>query len=211
MSWPVALGKSVVRAIVRSTYRVGVPYVHSRQELPFILNARGLVGEGAEIGVREANYSVRLLEEWKGLLLHSIDPWKHFGKDEYVDVSNRQQSTQERNYQTSCSRLARFGDRSKVMRCTSEEAAPRFEDAQLSFVYIDAQHHYEAVKEDIALWRPKIRKGGVLAGHDYLDGEIEGAGRFGVRSAVDEFVAERGVKKLVITHEREWPTWIAFL
>jgi hypothetical protein len=51
---------------------------------------------------------------------------------------------------------------------TSEEAAPKIPDGSLDFAYIDANHAYEYVKRDIELWWPKIRDGGMLAGHDYL-------------------------------------------
>ena len=56
-----------------------------------------------------------------------------------------------------------------------------FEDGSLDFVYIDALHTYEALKEDIAAWLPKIKKGGFIGGHD-------AAGRWGkrLRPAVEE-------------------------
>lgn len=50
---------------------------------------------------------------------------------------------------------------------TSVEGSKQFADASLDFVYIDANHSYEAVKEDIAIWRPKVRAGGFIGGHDY--------------------------------------------
>lgn len=54
-----------------------------------------------------------------------------------------------------------------AIRLPSVEAAEQFEDGSLDAVFIDAEHTYEAVKADIAAWRPKIKKGGYLAGHDY--------------------------------------------
>lgn len=78
-------------------------------------------------------------------------------------------------------------------------------DASLDFVYIDAQHHYEAVREDLALWYPKLRVGGLFAGHDYLDGEVDGD-RFGVKRAVDEFAGEKGLR-IGVTLERDYPSW----
>jgi hypothetical protein len=52
-------------------------------------------------------------------------------------------------------------------RMTTNEAAGLFKDESLDAVFIDADHSYEAVKMDIENWMPKVRKGGILAGHDY--------------------------------------------
>jgi hypothetical protein len=47
--------------------------------------------------------------------------------------------------------------------------AGRFADQSLDFVYIDANHNYEFIKSDIAAWRPKVKPGGIIAGHDYSE------------------------------------------
>ena len=52
-------------------------------------------------------------------------------------------------------------------RMTSESAISLFPDASLDLVYIDGDHACEAAKQDIILWKPKIKKGGFLSGHDY--------------------------------------------
>ena len=72
----------------------------------------------------------------------------------------------------------------EVYILTSKEAAKKFESKSLDLVFIDANHTYEAVKEDIALWLPKVRLGGVICGHDYhRTGNIP---HNGVKRAVDE-------------------------
>jgi len=48
----------------------------------------------------------------------------------------------------------------------SEQAAQHFADGSLDFVFIDASHDYQSVVKDIRAWKPKVRKGGMLAGHD---------------------------------------------
>jgi len=57
----------------------------------------------------------------------------------------------------------------------SVEAAAQFNDASVDFVFIDADHSYDAVRADIRAWRPKLRAGGLLAGHDYDRAEVRRA------------------------------------
>ena len=52
------------------------------------------------------------------------------------------------------------------MRMPSVDAAATFADGSLDFVFIDADHSYEAAKADIAAWRSKVKPGGILCGHD---------------------------------------------
>jgi predicted O-methyltransferase YrrM len=57
--------------------------------------------------------------------------------------------------------------RVELMRLTSVEATERFDNGSVHLAFIDGDHRYEQVKRDIEVWLPKIRSGGVLAGHDY--------------------------------------------
>jgi hypothetical protein len=140
----------------------------------------------------------------------SIDPWLSADPDEYVDRSNVSQDEFERYYAQTRERLARHGSRSSIWRMTSVEAAANVPDHSFDFVYIDARHDYESVKEDLEAWCSKVRPGGILAGHDYVDGDLP-QGEFYVKSAVDEFFGARGIP----VHSTEgpsavemFPTWI---
>lgn len=194
----------------RFTYRRTITRVPARDELPALLNARGLLGRGAEIGVKTGRYSDELLSNWRGEELISIDPWLSANPDEYVDRSNVSQQEFEQFYQQTRERLARHGTRSAIWRMTSVEAARKVPDRSLDFVYIDARHDYESVKEDVAAWCSKVRPGGILAGHDYVDGDLP-EGEFYVKSAVDEFFAARDIP-VHATEGRSavesFPTWI---
>ena len=53
------------------------------------------------------------------------------------------------------------------IKSLSHESANLFEDNSVDICFIDAGHSYEAVKKDIESWLPKIKKGGIMAGHDY--------------------------------------------
>jgi hypothetical protein len=194
----------------RFTYAKRITRVPARDELPALLNARNLLGKGVEIGVKTGKYSDELLRNWRGEQLISVDPWMSVDWDEYVDRSNVSQDEFDRYYRMTCERLAPYGERSDIWRTTSVEAANRVPDHSLDFAYIDARHDYESVKEDIAAWSAKVRPGGILAGHDYVDGDFP-EGEFYVKSAVDEFFGERGIH----VHGTEgpsavesFPTWI---
>ena len=79
----------------------------------------------------------------------------------------------------------------KVLECTSHEASLKFEDGYFDFVFIDADHVYERIKEDINDWLPKVKKGGIISGHDYA-GEVNG-----VKKAVDEKFGNNKILKNV--------------
>jgi hypothetical protein len=74
------------------------------------------------------------------------------------------------------------------VKSTSLEAAKLVADESLDFCFIDASHDYDNVIADIHAWFPKVKQGGVIAGHDYPDWE-------GVKKAVDEFFGENIVSK----------------
>jgi len=201
--------KSMIHSILEAIYRTSVPFVLNRGEIASILNARGLVGEAAEIGVKCGQFSEYILSRWKGRRLYSVDPWREFDMSLYHDDDNVSQREHDQNYEITARRLAKFGDRTQLLRMTSEEATRIIPDASLDFVYLDARHDYESVKEDIGLWYPKVRSGGVLAGHDYLTRQI-GETVFGVKQAVDEFVADKKLNLKVTVREPVYKSWMVF-
>ena len=77
----------------------------------------------------------------------------------------------------------------RVIKANSHEAAANFEDGSVSMAFIDANHTKPFVEADIAAWLPKIKKGGVLAGHDYNDQHP------GLCEAVDEAFGNKVDKK----------------
>jgi hypothetical protein len=61
-------------------------------------------------------------------------------------------------------RIDRFGLREhcELMRTTSAAAAPQIADASVGLVHIDGNHDREAVEQDVRLYEPKLRRGGLL-------------------------------------------------
>lgn len=169
-----------------------------------MLNRRVLLGTAVELGVQQGLFSDFLLTEWAGSCLISVDPWLE--SDDYDDIANVPQEMHEQRYEETLSRLAKHGERSKVWRQTAAEASAAVAAESLDFIYLDARHDYASVKEEILTWYGKLRPGGIIAGHDYLDGDLP-EGEFGVKSAVDEFFAEKHLR-IAHTFQDRWPSWV---
>jgi hypothetical protein len=75
-----------------------------------------------------------------------------------------------------------FKKRITVIEKPSLQAAEQVKDASLDFVFIDADHSYEACLSDINAWLPKVRPGGLLCGHDFMQPDFPG-----VEQAVREY------------------------
>lgn len=117
---------------------------------------------GAEIGVQTGAYSEKLCELNPGVKLFCIDPWQEYkGYREYV-----KQKKINLYFEEAKSRLASYD--ATLIQAFSSDAVTQFEDNSLDFVYIDGNHSYTYVLQDIELWNKKIRNDGIIAGHDYI-------------------------------------------
>ncbi len=117
---------------------------------------------GAEIGVKEGDYSVRLLERIPGLTLYSVDPW--LVRFDYRD--HRPQAVFDGYERKARARLAAFSG-SIVIKALSRDALVHVPDGSLDFVYVDGAHSFANVAHDLEGWSRKVRAGGIMSGHDY--------------------------------------------
>lgn len=180
-----------------------------REDFPLFLKSLGLNGRGAEIGVNTGVFSTVLISAGFNLFF-SIDNWSKNSFDTLDKDGNPSLRSAEHDYNLAKERLNIFGERSKILRMSSQEASEMFRDHYFDFVYIDADHRYEAMCQDLLLWYSKVRPGGIIAGHDYKDGIVDWEtglrSYYGVKQAVDEFFNN---KKLEIktTDEPDWKSW----
>lgn len=170
---------------------------NGRSGFPLLLSAWGLTGNAVEVGTHRGEFAHTLLHNWPGHLT-CVDPWSI--PDGYGDQARLLPSLggngfdRWADYRECRDRLNGFGDRVSYRVLTSVEAAPHFVDESLDFVYVDGDHRKEQVALDLELWWPKLKPGGVLAGHDYVTlNDPTGYPGIGVREAVDEFVQFRNV------------------
>jgi hypothetical protein len=148
---------------------------------------------GAEIGSYKGEYA-RLFCE-KGLFLNVIDPWIAFpGQGRTQKIQERQDFLYEHTQ-----RILSPYENKKIIRKTSMDALNDFEDESLDFVYIDGDHEFQHVVNDICEWEKKVKKGGMVAGHDYFCTDSKATNIVcQVRPAVDAYVAVKGITKLFL-------------
>lgn len=117
---------------------------------------------GVEVGVAEGRYSEILAYENPQMKLYGVDPYiPYSGYKDYV-----RQSTFNELENNAKERLSKYSNY-EFIKDFSVEAAKRFEDGSLDFVYLDGNHTFKYVLEDLELWYPKVKSGGILAGHDF--------------------------------------------
>jgi glycosyltransferase involved in cell wall biosynthesis len=174
-----------------------------REEFADLLNGLGLTDSAVEVGVLRGEFSREFLDRWSGSRLYLVDPWGNV--PDCVDITNLTDEEHEQALAETHKNLAPHSGRYVVCRQLSAEAATRFADGSLDFVFIDANHEYAAIRSDLWRWYPKVRPGGILAGHDFLDG-LNPDGEYGVNFAVREFEQQTGLKA-ISTDEGRWASW----
>lgn len=135
---------------------------------------------------RSASYmAVEIANSNKNIKFYCVDPWTGEAKigASFFDC---EEVTSKTLYECFLKNMEPVKDYIIPIRMLSTQASKQFEDESLDFVFIDASHDYDSVKEDINSWWPKIKIGGILAGHDY---------KFkGVNKAVHEFIDSHGLQ-----------------
>ena len=118
---------------------------------------------GAEIGVKEGRFIAHMLRNYPLITMYAVDPWESQpkGNETYTEWDFNKIYNEYRQ------KVKPYSNRCTELRMYSEKAADLVENGSLDFVFIDAQHDYDSIKQDIALWEPKVKRGGLLSGHDY--------------------------------------------
>lgn len=95
--------------------------------------------------------------------IHAVDPWTRVIESNYGEVTYDMLTEAEAEFDV----LTQQHNNIIKHKLFSSEALGVFQDTSLDYVYIDGAHDYESASFDIFLWRKKIKKGGLLMGHDY--------------------------------------------
>ena len=170
---------------------------------------------GAEIGVASGRYSKWLSMKAKPSKLFLVDPYTAYS--EYVEQHD------EKGQAELDAKLAKAKERLDPFNCcefvkkTSMDALKDFNDNSLDFVFIDANHTFEYVVNDIAEWSKKVKPGGIVSGHDYwrsIDSnkpaykenlsDVELLKLVQVPEAVDGWTKANRIKPWFVLSDRTW-------
>lgn len=152
---------------------------------------------GAEIGVARGYFTQKLCQRIPNLKMYAIDAWALWDGA----TSGETQRKMDRLYQDAKQRLEPF--HCEIIRDWSMNVVGRIADESLDFVYIDAGHDYKSVMDDISQWSKKVRSGGIVAGHDYIEPEAFTLGdynhtNYDVKKAVDDFIQKNHIYPLFV-------------
>lgn len=167
-------------------------------------------GEVAEIGVAKGEFSKEILARTSPKKLHLIDPWEHQDRADYQrdgnNVSDAEQAARFQNVEATFA-AERARGQVELHRAYSQDAAPRFADEQLDWLYIDGLHTYEGVTADLQNYKRKVKSGGLILGHDYTNHVSAQHMDFGVVEAVNDFIRDEGYTFLALTGEA-FPSYV---
>jgi len=185
---------------------------NDRDNLPEFLNELGLTGRAVEIGTHQADFASLFYRKWKGQHLTCVDPWATMS--EYYDQSkclwNSDPDNRDKDYAIAKQKMDEVGKPYRMLKMTSLEASKRHDLHELDFVYLDGNHEYRWVRQDLFLWWDHLKPGGVLAGHDIIcPGEDAGWGKE-IQPAVFEFATERSLTVNLIV-ESKWLPWSYYI
>ena len=190
--------------------------ISSREKLIEIFQPSG---NGIEVGVYKGEFSNAILKTCPDLNLYLLDCWQAQDPSLYHDILNASDAEMAENLISTINNNKNYFNRLKIIKDFSDNAVKFFEDNFFDFIYIDANHSYEMAKKDISLWYPKLKKGGLFAGHDYLNKvlhmktinklnyEQTEAYTYQVKLAVDEFAEEKKIKVYSTNEEHLFKTW----
>jgi predicted O-methyltransferase YrrM len=131
----------------------------------WIPNGGHAVEVGSYLGRSIACLAVEIHNLGKNVRIDCVDMWNNDDFKRYWNSS--EENLGDNVYTKFLKNIEPIKHLINVIRGDSADSASLFEDRSLDFVFIDADHRYESVLRDALAWKPKIKSGGIIAGHDY--------------------------------------------
>lgn len=156
--------------------------INLRTQFGELLQHHNLTGHSIEIGVAEGRFSEHIIS-WPTITKHyMLDAWERLNQK---GDGGFPQSWHDNNFIEAKQRTEPFKDKRLILKGLSKEMIQWIPDNSLIFAYLDGDHSYEGCLSDLQLIYPKVRYGGIIAGHDYLSPQ------YGVNRAIKDFLATK--------------------
>lgn len=165
----------------------------------------GEVDTAVEVGTYRGQFATVMINRLKPNNFYAVDPLRLFpGMNSNPGIEFDSQMTLDNLAEDVSAQLSRRGH--TLIREISETASNQFEDNSLDVVYLDADHSFTGCSNDIDYWYPKVKPGGILAGHDYCNGNPQKGHVYGVIQAVALLVEEHNLDLFVTSDP--YPSWM---
>ena len=147
-------------------------------------------GRVAEVGVARGDFSELILKITEPDSLHLIDVWnsRTYGASLFEEVASKFKGEIDKG-------------RIQIHKKLSTDAAGDFENDYFDWIYIDTTHSYDTTRKELARYASKVKRDGIIAGHDYTMGIWSSLNRYGVIEAVHEFCVKYGWELVYLTVE----------
>lgn len=159
---------------------------------------------GAEIGVYKGEYSEVLCLGNPEMKLYCIDPWEMYESDNPEPYAKDQKALTG-FYEEAKSRLSHYN--TVIIKKPSMEAIKDFETESLDFIYLDANHDFKHVTEDLDAWAKIVRSGGIVSGHDYGHFKYRDRG-LDAKKAIDNYVKKHKISMLWLINQNYQTSWM---
>jgi len=137
-------------------------------------------------GMSACFMAVEIINSGKNIKFDCVDTW------DYVETSIEIDKSQFENlFDVFLNNIEPVKNTINIVKSISWDASKNYQDNSLDFIFIDAGHDYESVSKDLKSWYPKVKLGGVIAGHDYHDN-----GTCKVFSAVNDYITNNKIVEI---------------
>lgn len=176
-------------------------FTNAQFDVKSLIHAINLHGEnliGLELGILRAESFCTLLQNCPNIKkLYGVDSWKP-----YHDILLKPYSVSEKQQEMikfiayHNIKFSGYQDKAVILEKDSNQALEDIPDAYLDFIFLDAYMNYDQVMNDLEGWYPKVKTGGLFAGHDYNS--------VAVQKGVDQFRNKHNINSTLSLFDQTW-------
>jgi predicted O-methyltransferase YrrM len=149
------------------------------KQVDLLKNGSTIVEVGCWLGKSSCYLAEKIKESGKKIKLFCVDIWEYTDDDPYYLSFRETHPDLLKAFQSNVNALG-FSKIIKAVQGESAMVSQTFHDESIDFIFLDGNHHSPFIDDDLKLWYPKLKYGGCIAGHDYIDAPD-------VRNAVNKF------------------------